>query len=68
VIFEAALNSLKVAASESLYTGDVYSVDYVGSTNAGMQCVLFDVSGAYRDKGLPRVESIEELESMLAAI
>lgn len=67
-IFEAALQSLGVAASESLYTGDVYSVDYVGSTNAGMQCVLFDVSGAYRDKGLPRVESLEELESMLAGI
>jgi putative hydrolase of the HAD superfamily len=67
-IFEAALQSLGVAHSESLYTGDVYSVDYVGSTNAGMQCVLFDVSGAYRDKGLPRVESLEELESMLVRI
>jgi HAD superfamily hydrolase (TIGR01509 family) len=61
-IFEAAIRSLGVSGSESLYTGDVYSVDYVGSTNAGMQCVLFDISGAYRDAGLPRVESLEELE------
>jgi HAD superfamily hydrolase (TIGR01509 family) len=67
-IFEAAVKSLGVAASESLYTGDVYSVDYVGSKNAGMQCVLFDVSRAYRSKGLPRVESLEELELMIESI
>ena len=65
-IFEAALRSLAVSAAESLYTGDVCSVDYVGSTNAGMRCVLFDVSGAYRDNGLTRVESLEELARRLA--
>jgi hypothetical protein len=27
---------------------------------------LFDVCGAYRDKGLPRVETLEELISLLA--
>lgn len=64
-IFDAALNSLGVSAGESLYTGDIYSVDYVGATNFGMRCVLFDVSGAYRDTGLPRVESLRELELIL---
>jgi len=44
-----------------LYVGDVYSVDYCGATKAGMKAVLFDVPGAYREKGLPRVESLEEL-------
>ena len=67
-IFEAALRSLGVSASESLYTGDVYSVDYVGATNVGMQCVLFDVSGAYRDAGVARVESLEQLEQHLNKI
>jgi HAD superfamily hydrolase (TIGR01509 family) len=66
-IFEAALRSLGVSADESLYTGDVYSVDYVGSTNAGMRCVLFDVSGAYRAAGLPRAESLEELERIVSS-
>ena len=61
-IFESALESLGVSANESLYTGDVYSVDYCGATNFGMRGVLFDVSGAYRDTGLPRVESLEQLE------
>jgi FMN phosphatase YigB (HAD superfamily) len=45
--------------------GDVYSVDYVGATRAGMQAILFDVSGTYRESGLPRVESLEELTGVL---
>jgi FMN phosphatase YigB (HAD superfamily) len=53
-------------AAESLYVGDVYSVDYVGARNAGMQAVLFDVSGAYRGREFPRVESLVELENWLA--
>jgi len=61
LIFETALNSVAARPEESLYVGDVYSVDYCGATKAGMQAVLFDVPGAYRDKGVPRVESLEEL-------
>jgi len=56
---------MNAAPEHSLYVGDVYSVDYLGATAAGMQAVLFDVAGAYRDSGLPRVESLEELEAML---
>ncbi len=65
VIFEAALRGLGVAANESLYVGDVHSVDYLGATLVGMQAILFDVAGAYRDAGLPRVASLEELELWL---
>lgn len=65
-IFEEALREMKATPSESLYVGDVYSVDYVGATKAGMQAVLFDVAGAYRDRDLPRVESLAELEHWLA--
>jgi len=65
VIFEAALSAMGAPAAQSLYVGDVYSVDYLGATRAGMQAVLFDVSGAYRELGLPRVESLEQLEEML---
>jgi len=64
-IFEAALESLGLPAGESLYTGDMYAVDYLGATQIGMHSILFDVAGAYKDKGLPRVESLEELESQL---
>lgn len=64
-IFYAALKSLNARAEESLYVGDVYSVDYVGATSAGMQAVLFDVAGAYQDREEPRVESLAQLETWL---
>ncbi len=64
-IFSAALREMKADPAESLYVGDVYSVDYVGARNAGMQAVLFDVAGAYKGREFPRVESLNELEAWL---
>jgi HAD superfamily hydrolase (TIGR01509 family) len=64
-IFQAALDKMQALPAESLYVGDVYSVDYVGARNAGMDAILFDVAGTYRDRNLPRVESLEELEIWL---
>jgi putative hydrolase of the HAD superfamily len=64
-IFRHALQSMQAAPEESLYVGDVYSVDYLGATGAGMQAVLMDVPGAYRDKGVPRVESLADLQIAL---
>jgi len=65
-IFRQALQAMKAAPEESLYVGDVYSVDYLGATGAGMQAILMDVLGAYRSKGVPRIESLGELESALS--
>ena len=65
-IFQAALKSLPADARESLYIGDVYSVDYVGATGAGMQAVLFDACGAYKNNDRQRVESLAELQLLLA--
>ncbi|MGA8620029.1 MAG: HAD family hydrolase [Candidatus Sulfotelmatobacter sp.] len=64
-IFEGALRKMKARADESLYVGDVYSVDYVGASNTGMDAVLLDVAGAYRDCELPRVDSLKQLETWL---
>jgi putative hydrolase of the HAD superfamily len=64
-IFESALRGMDVAPEDSVYVGDMYSVDYLGATRARMQAILFDVSGAYRESGLPRVESLEGLEQKL---
>ena len=64
-IFEAALRDMGSTAGQSLYVGDIYSVDYLGATRSGMQAILFDVAGTYRDTDLPRVESLEELERKL---
>jgi HAD superfamily hydrolase (TIGR01549 family) len=65
VIFDTALKSMNAAPEDSLYVGDVYSVDYCGATAAGMQAILFDALGAYREKGLPRVESLDELMTVI---
>jgi HAD superfamily hydrolase (TIGR01509 family) len=64
-IFQAALRAMHADSSESLYVGDVYSVDYVGATRAGMQAVLFDLAGAYHDQAFPRVQSLTGLEAWL---
>jgi putative hydrolase of the HAD superfamily len=64
-IFRQALVSMNAVPEESLYVGDVYSVDYLGAQGAGMQALLMDVPGAYRERGVPRVESLEELQTVL---
>ncbi|HTW32110.1 MAG TPA: HAD family hydrolase [Candidatus Sulfotelmatobacter sp.] len=66
-IFATALRAMKADPADSLYVGDVYSVDYVGARNAGMDAVVFDVAGAYRRREFPRVESLAELETWLSA-
>jgi HAD superfamily hydrolase (TIGR01509 family) len=66
-IFQAALRAMGLRAEETFYVGDVYSVDYLGATRAGMRAILFDVVGAYRDKNLSRVESLEALKEILFA-
>jgi HAD superfamily hydrolase (TIGR01509 family) len=65
VIFDEALREMRAEAAESLYVGDVYSIDYVGARQAGMQAVVFDVAGAYREREFPRVDSLAGLEEWL---
>lgn len=64
-IFRRALQSMNARPEESLYVGDVYSVDYLGATGAGMQAILMDVPGAYLDRDVQRVESLEDLQHSL---
>jgi HAD superfamily hydrolase (TIGR01509 family) len=72
-IFQAAIDAMARAPSnapaikpeEAMYVGDVYSIDYLGAQRAGMQAALLDISGAYRDSGLCRFESLEELTAHL---
>jgi putative hydrolase of the HAD superfamily len=64
-IFRQALESMNATPEESLYVGDVYSVDYLGATAAGMQACLMDVPCAYLERGVPRVKSLQELQQML---
>lgn len=65
-IFAAALTAMQADPAQSLYVGDLYSVDYLGARAAGMQALLFDIAGAYCESEAPRVQSLSELESWLA--
>jgi len=64
-IFRAALRSLNVSAEESVYVGDVYSIDYAGAQSVGMRGVLMDPYGTYALNGLPRITNLGELEKLL---
>jgi putative hydrolase of the HAD superfamily len=60
-IFEAALRDTQLSPPDGLYVGDIYAVDYVGATSAGMRAVVIDFPGVYRASSFPRVSSLEEL-------
>ncbi len=64
-IFEAALTSMKARADESLYVGDVYSVDYAEPATWVWTrfCSMYQEHTATTE--LPRVESLEQLETWL---
>jgi putative hydrolase of the HAD superfamily len=64
-IFHAALRSLNLPANESLYIGDVYSIDYIGAKSAGMHAIVFDPYGTYTTNGIPRITHLEHLEGKL---
>jgi putative hydrolase of the HAD superfamily len=65
-IFRQALQKMNAAPEESLYVGDMYSVDYLGATGAGLQAILMDVPGAYHERGVARVGSLDELRASLS--
>ncbi len=65
-IFQSAMASLDAAPQESLFVGDIYSIDFLGAQGAGMSAILMDVSGVYQDSSYPRVQSLAELESHIA--
>jgi len=54
-IFRRALERLGVAADESLFVGDIVSIDVVGARNAGLRPVLLDAAGAYEDVDCTRI-------------
>ncbi len=64
-IFGAALGSLQAQPAQSLYVGDIYSVDYLGAREAGMHAVLMDAAGTYRKRNVRRIAALEELEPQL---
>jgi HAD superfamily hydrolase (TIGR01549 family) len=64
-IFEYALQLAGVEAAQSVYVGDNYFTDVVGSRNAGMKPVLLDLEGVFEQPGCPVIRSHRELLELL---
>jgi putative hydrolase of the HAD superfamily len=64
-IFRLALEAMGAEPEQSVYVGDIYSVDYVGATGAGMNAVLIDELGTYDGLDFPRISKLAELEAVL---
>jgi len=64
-IFRLALERLAARPDESVFIGDVFWIDIVGARSAGLPAILVDRWRLQTDVDCPRVESLEELGSLL---
>jgi putative hydrolase of the HAD superfamily len=48
-IFREAIRQAGVRAEEAIYVGDQYQVDVIGATKAGMQGILLDRGGFFKE-------------------
>jgi FMN phosphatase YigB (HAD superfamily) len=60
-IFVHALKRADVTAKETIYVGDNYYADVVGSRRAGIKPVLYDPAGIFPDADCAVIRSFEEL-------
>jgi len=67
-IFEHALRRANVRARETVYVGDNYFADVIGSRRAGLQPVLFDPNGIFADADCTKIKSFDELISVIKVI
>ncbi len=65
-IFLEGCRRMGVPPAECLYVGDLYPVDYLGATRAGLGAVLFDPFDFHVGRA-PRIRSLGELPRFLAA-
>ena len=67
-IFEHALQRGNVTAEETIYIGDNYFADVVGSRRAGLRPVLYDPEGVFPEADCTTIKSFDELKSILKVI
>ena len=67
-IFDHALHRASLIAQETVYVGDNYFADVIGSRRAGLQPVLYDPDGIFSDVDSTIIKSFDELQSAIKAI
>jgi putative hydrolase of the HAD superfamily len=64
-IFDDALRRAGTSASETIYVGDNYFADLVGSRRAGLRPVLYDPRGLFPDAECAIIQSFDQLPALL---
>ena len=64
-IFEEALRRAETSAAETMYVGDNYFADVVGSRRAGLQPVLYDPRGLFPEADCAVIKSFDQLPNLL---
>ncbi len=64
-IFDEALRRAGTFAPETVYVGDNYFADVVGSLRAGLRPVLYDPSGLFPEADCAVIESFDQLPPLL---
>ncbi|MBN2219532.1 MAG: HAD family hydrolase [Kosmotogaceae bacterium] len=67
VIFEKLLSMMEIEKRHAIFVGDSIQADMLGASAAGIKGILIDRSRSYLDY-VPRVESLEELPSLLESL
>ncbi|MFZ5855209.1 MAG: HAD family hydrolase [Chloroflexota bacterium] len=64
-IFDEAVKRAGTSASETMYVGDNYFADIVGSRRAGLRPVLYDPIRLFPDAGCPVVTAFDQVTALL---
>jgi len=67
-VFQHALDRGKVTSGETVYVGDNYYADIVGSRRAGLQPVLYDPTGIFPEAGCTTIKSFDGLEAVIGSM
>jgi HAD superfamily hydrolase (TIGR01549 family) len=66
-IFQHALKRVDVRAEETIYVGDNYYADVIGSRRAGLRPVLYDPGDLFPDADCETIRSFDELITIVRA-
>lgn len=66
IIFEEAVKRAGTPAAATMYVGDNYFADIVGSRRAGLQPVLYDPIGLFPEADCPVITAFDQLPNLLA--
>jgi len=64
-LFEHVIKFIDAAPEETVYVGDNYYADVLGSRAAGLVPVLFDPQGIYPAPGCPAIRTMSDLQVLL---